>query len=840
MVRPPAPSRIDRFEIKSLIGSGGMGTLYLARDTSPNTFRLVALKLLNANLDSEDLRERFGRESRTLASLSHPNVVNIHESGEYRGSPYIVMEYVRGETLAEKIKRRAPLGLTEKLKLMMELCAGLAHAHEAGIIHRDIKPANLMVDHHGRLRLLDFGIARVAEQGMTMAGVQMTQINMRIGTPGYMSPEQYEGAEIDRRSDIFAAGAVFYELLAYREAFPGKTTRQIEKKVLEEEPDRLTSRIPELDPEIEALVTRALQKNPDRRFQDATEMERALTKVWWRLGLAESAQGSPRLTPQPTPGAGKKASRAETAFQRGLDAQRAGAPEAARRYAMEALAEDSTHEAARRFLEEHDPNYRYAPTPPPPPTVSDDYEVDPTIVSSRTEMNLPDDQEETLISAPGRRRSGPSKKGTPPAAGQRKKSREVAPSSWTPGRVALGVGGLLVVVGLAAGAAWLVSRAGEPAEGEILSVTKPSNGTIVGDGILCGTEGSECSVTLATGTVASLELRPDAGFVASGYTGDCTQAGRVRMSTSKRCGATFAAAPANAGSPGGGSPGVTHTLTVFPQGGGFIFAGGKECRSARGCSWTFADREVVDLEVQADKGYTFDKFTGACDLDGRITMTAPVTCGANFVLIAGGRPAGPVAKGPPGPGPVVPTKPSGPGPTAPPPATTADSSKPSGPVGAPTSPSNPGSPSGSVAGVVAPPPPPGVDSKDETAPPPPPPVKSAEEEANANIESVLQRFRQRYEALDFEGVKRVFPGIHPGIQAQFANYTKMKFAFAGPPKIDLNLKENTAAAEVGVSQTVLSKGRTKEEQGRVKTLFVDLHRKTVDNNWVIARVRFEQ
>src|SRR6186997_696095 len=140
MVPLPPGSRIDRFEFKSLIGSGGMGTLYLARDTSPNTYRLVALKLLLANLDSEELRDRFGREARALASLNHPNVVNIYECGEYRGSPYIVMEYVRGETVAEKIKRKAPLSLTDKLKLMMELCAGLAHAHDAGIIHRDIKP----------------------------------------------------------------------------------------------------------------------------------------------------------------------------------------------------------------------------------------------------------------------------------------------------------------------------------------------------------------------------------------------------------------------------------------------------------------------------------------------------------------------------------------------------------------------------------------------------------------------------------------------------------------------------------------------------------------------------
>src|SRR5215216_6499764 len=225
-------SRIGRYDIKSLIGTGGMATCYLARDSNPKISRLVAIKVLNASLDSPDLRERFARESRALAALSHSNIVNIYDSGEFQGAPFIVMEYIRGETLAEKIKRRAPLTLSEKLKMMIELCAGLAHAHEAGIIHRDIKPANLMIDQHGRLKILDFGIARVAEGSMTRVSVQVTQFNMRIGTPGYMSPEQIEGDEIDRRSDIFAVGTVFYELLSYREAFSGSSTRQIENKVI--------------------------------------------------------------------------------------------------------------------------------------------------------------------------------------------------------------------------------------------------------------------------------------------------------------------------------------------------------------------------------------------------------------------------------------------------------------------------------------------------------------------------------------------------------------------------------------------------------------------------------
>src|SRR6266849_4437118 len=167
MLTATFPARIGRYETKGILAAGGMGDLYLARDTNPNTNRLVALKLLNANLNTGDLRERFGRESRALAALSHPNIVNIYDSGEFEGSPFIVMEYVRGETLAEKIKRREPLSLSEKLKLMMEVCAGLGHAHEVGVIHRDIKPANLIVELQGRLRILDFGIARVTEGALT-------------------------------------------------------------------------------------------------------------------------------------------------------------------------------------------------------------------------------------------------------------------------------------------------------------------------------------------------------------------------------------------------------------------------------------------------------------------------------------------------------------------------------------------------------------------------------------------------------------------------------------------------------------------------------------------------
>ena len=368
------PSAIGRYEIKSLIGRGGMGDLYLAHD--PNTNRFVAIKLLNATLDSSDLRERFAREARALAALNHPNIVNIYDTGEFDGSPFIVMEYVRGETLAEMIKRRAVLSVSEKLELMSELCAGLAQAHEADIIHRDIKPANLMVDAQGRLKILDFGIARVAEDNRTRVGLPLTQVNMMIGTPGYMSPEQIEGGEVDHRSDIFAVGAVCYELFSYSEAFAGGNTVQIEQQVLRGKPAPLTSVVPGLDPEIDEIIQRALKRDPNKRYQDAATFEKALDRIRLRLG-PDRRRAAVRPTPSVGQGAGAKIARGAGAGRLPARARRLyeqGArdrPPARRRSARR----DPSHVAARALLKrlEHPggaPQARAAAPPAPSaPTV---------------------------------------------------------------------------------------------------------------------------------------------------------------------------------------------------------------------------------------------------------------------------------------------------------------------------------------------------------------------------------------------------------------------------------------------------------------------------------------
>ena len=244
-----------------------MGTVYLARD--PDLDRNVAIKVLREPMADEELLQRFLREARATASLRHDNLITIYEVGDHDQQPFIAMEYVDGTTIGELIKRRQALPLAQKLSFIEQICAGLHHAHRVGIVHRDIKPANLMVDGQGVIRILDFGIARVANSGMTSDGAL-------IGTLNYMSPEQMLGRPVDFRSDIFSLGAVAYELLSYHQAFPGSLNDGLLQRLPQEAPTPLSSVCPGLPPGLEAIVLRALAKAPLERFADLDEMRTAV------------------------------------------------------------------------------------------------------------------------------------------------------------------------------------------------------------------------------------------------------------------------------------------------------------------------------------------------------------------------------------------------------------------------------------------------------------------------------------------------------------------------------------------------------------------------------------
>ncbi len=273
------PETIGRYKIVESIGGGGMGTLYLARDPKIAN-RQVVIKLLREGFDNPELRERFAREADAAGGASPcTNVVTIFDVGEFDGQPFIAMDYIRGETLIELIQRNARLALGRKLQLMDELCAGLHYAHRAGVVHRDIKPANIMVDQDGVLKILDFGIARLGGSGMTQAGMVM-------GTLNYMSPEQMEGRPVDARADQFSAGAVFYELLSYKRAFPG-ADRECSSTRSRRAPGAARRMLPDADPSLIAIVDRCMAHEADDRYADMQAIRRDLTPVRQRVAADE-------------------------------------------------------------------------------------------------------------------------------------------------------------------------------------------------------------------------------------------------------------------------------------------------------------------------------------------------------------------------------------------------------------------------------------------------------------------------------------------------------------------------------------------------------------------------
>ena len=271
------PSSIGRYEIISRLGQGGMGMVYLAHD--PVIERLVAIKCLRT--DDEEVRMRFLREARSAGRLKHRNIVTIFDVGEAEGTPYIVMEHVTGDSIASVIAKGEPVPLGQMLTWSESLCDGLEFAHRGGIVHRDIKPANLLIDADGVLKILDFGVAKLADLGGSD-----TRADILIGSPNYMSPEQLAGAQVDQRSDIFSAGAVLYELLTLQKAFSGESLVATFTQITTSAPRPLDELVANIDSHLVAIVQRALAKDREQRFATAAAMQAALVQFRGSLELA--------------------------------------------------------------------------------------------------------------------------------------------------------------------------------------------------------------------------------------------------------------------------------------------------------------------------------------------------------------------------------------------------------------------------------------------------------------------------------------------------------------------------------------------------------------------------
>jgi serine/threonine protein kinase/Flp pilus assembly protein TadD len=261
-------STISHYKILDKIGEGGMGEVYLAEDTELE--RKVALKFLPAHVsrDAEAL-ERFKREAKATAALQHPNIVTIHEIGEHEGRHFIVMAYVEGDLLSDLIARRE-LSIERAMQATIELCDGLGEAHAAGIVHRDLKPDNILIDKKGHPRVLDFGLA--VQSGAT----RLTQEGSTAGTLHYMSPEQSRGDAIDQRTDIFSLGAILYEMITGQRAFDGDHAAAIQYKIASEEPQPLARFNNKATPELQRIVTKAIEKNAEVRYQTVSGLGAAL------------------------------------------------------------------------------------------------------------------------------------------------------------------------------------------------------------------------------------------------------------------------------------------------------------------------------------------------------------------------------------------------------------------------------------------------------------------------------------------------------------------------------------------------------------------------------------
>ena len=249
---------LGRYRVEDMLGSGGMALVYRARDEELD--RPVAIKVLADNLAADDaFRKRFVREARLAAQLAHKNVAQVYDSGEADGRPYIVMEYVEGETFAELLARRGRIPPAEAIQLALQVCAGLEHAHRAGLVHRDIKPQNLLISGDGTVKIVDFGIARSSH------GTRLTEAGSVLGTAAYLAPEQAAGEDVTPAADVYALGVVLYELLAGRTPHTAESLTQFLTRGHEQPIPALRELAPEVTETLEDVVMRCLARIPAYR-----------------------------------------------------------------------------------------------------------------------------------------------------------------------------------------------------------------------------------------------------------------------------------------------------------------------------------------------------------------------------------------------------------------------------------------------------------------------------------------------------------------------------------------------------------------------------------------------
>ncbi len=274
---------INQYKIISPIGKGGMGEVYKAHDSKLD--RDVAIKILPTDFakDTERLR-RFEQEAKATSALNHPNILTVHGIGEYEGSPFIVSELLEGEELRGRLENGS-LPIRKVIDYAQQFVSGLTAAHEKGIVHRDLKPENLFITNDDRLKILDFGIAKLSEPGATATGSEdhtrkaLTNPGVVMGTVGYMSPEQVRGQVMDYRSDIFSFGLILYEMIRGRRAFERETLAETMSAILKEEPEDLSETNPNINPSLERIVRRCLEKKTERRFQSTADLGFALESL---------------------------------------------------------------------------------------------------------------------------------------------------------------------------------------------------------------------------------------------------------------------------------------------------------------------------------------------------------------------------------------------------------------------------------------------------------------------------------------------------------------------------------------------------------------------------------